>query len=835
MAAHGWTCGRNSLYTQGGKSVVGAPSIAIIYYLDDTPTLVCNSTPLLYWHASSVWHASSRERQTHQAKVPPLLKSDASEDTLVTDKMSSTAGPAMPPASADLATTWAFLEEGVDHIMTKLQTGVSYSKYMSLYTVAYNYCTSSKMSGASSDHPGGLSNRCIGRAPGRRTTPILRSGVGSVHHGANYINRLFTYLNRHWVKRERDEGRKGVYPVYTLALVQWKTNFFMHVQQKNTKLAGAILRLIEQQRNGETIDQGLVKKVVDSFVSLGLDDTDINKACLDVYKEHFEVPFIDATEKYYKQESESFLAESSVSDYLKKAEERLREEEDRVERYLHTQTRKPLISKCEHVLIREHSELMWESFQSLLDYDKDEDLQRMYALLSRIPEGLEPLRKKFEEHVKKAGLSAVTKLIGEGAENVDSLDPKAYVDALLEIHQKNLRPSLEVSGVRRASSQVSTRLAESLSTETPPLGRQPRSRPNFWPSMRICCSARTTRWLKRVISKGIESRYKDVFQTFYTTKLSKRLIHGVSASDESEASMISKLKEACGFEYTNKLQRMFTDMSLSKDLTDSFKERMQQNHDDMDINFSIMVLGTNFWPLTAPNNEFIIPTEIQPTYERFQKYYQTKHSGRKLTWLWNYSKNELRTNYLNQKYILMTSSYQMAILLQYNNNDTLSLSELVAATSINKDHLTQILALLVKAKILINEETDQYDLNPNFKSKKIRVNLNLPIKAEVKAETTDVLKTVDEDRKYVIQATIVRIMKARKTMKNQALIQEVISQISQRFAPKIPDIKKAIDTLLEKEYIERVEGVATGSPQEVDSEGEHQQWRLSKVVSAFSD
>lgn len=49
-------------------------------------------------------------------------------------------------------------------------------------------------------------------------------------------------------------------------------------------------------------------------------------------------------------------------------------------------------------------------------------------------------------------------------------------------------------------------------------------------------------------------------------------------------------------------------------------------------------------------------------------------------------------------------------------------------------------------------------------------------------------------------------MKARKTMKNQPLIQEVISQISQRFAPKIPDIKKAIDTLLEKDYIERVEG-----------------------------
>ena len=53
---------------------------------------------------------------------------------------------------------------------------------------------------------------------------------------------------------------------------------------------------------------------------------------------------------------------------------------------------------------------------------------------------------------------------------------------------------------------------------------------------------------------------KDVFQNFYSNKLSRRLIHGASASDEAEASMISKLKEACGFEYTNKLQRMFTGM-----------------------------------------------------------------------------------------------------------------------------------------------------------------------------------------------------------------------------------------------------------------------------------
>jgi cullin 1 len=196
------------------------------------------------------------------------------------------------------------------------------------------------------------------------------------------------------------------------------------------------LRLIEQQRNGETVDQGLIKKVIDSFVSLDIDETDLNEVSLSIYKEHFEIPFLNATEAYYKLESDSFLAENNLSDYLNKAEERLKEEEDRVERYLHTTTRKLLISKCEDILIRTHAELMWDTSLSLLDYDKDQDLRRMYSLLSRIPEGLEPLRRKFEEHVKRTGLAAIATLVGTDAATIDELDPTAYVDALLEAHTK---------------------------------------------------------------------------------------------------------------------------------------------------------------------------------------------------------------------------------------------------------------------------------------------------------------------------------------------------------------------------------------------------------------
>jgi len=53
----------------------------------------------------------------------------------------------MPPPNADLQTMWAYLEEGMDHVMTRFQDGFSYSKYMNLGTVAYHYCVSSRSHG----------------------------------------------------------------------------------------------------------------------------------------------------------------------------------------------------------------------------------------------------------------------------------------------------------------------------------------------------------------------------------------------------------------------------------------------------------------------------------------------------------------------------------------------------------------------------------------------------------------------------------------------------------------------------------------------------------------
>ena len=54
------------------------------------------------------------------------------------------------------------------------------------------------------------------------------------------------------------------------------------------------------------------------IVSLGMDESDPTKSTLDVYRFNFEKPFLEATTKYYQNESKQFVAENSVVEYMKK-------------------------------------------------------------------------------------------------------------------------------------------------------------------------------------------------------------------------------------------------------------------------------------------------------------------------------------------------------------------------------------------------------------------------------------------------------------------------------------------------------------------------------------
>ncbi|KAE8355037.1 Cullin [Aspergillus coremiiformis] len=745
----------------------------------------------------------------------------------------------------NLGATWSFLEKGVDSVMLKLEEGVDMKTYMALYTAVHNFCTSQKAVGNSHGIQAHRGAHLLGEELYKLLGEYLSRHLDAVYHeskshteeallafyirewaryttAAKYINHLFGYLNRHWVKREIDEGKKNVFDVYTLHLVKWKDDFFMKV---HGKVMDAVLNLVEKQRNGETIEQSQIKSIVDSFVSLGLDESDSSKSTLEVYRLFFEKPFIAATKVYYENESRRFVAENSVVEYMKKAEARLEEEKARVGLYLHPDISKRLTDTCLEVLVTAHSELLRDEFQVLLDNERQEDLARMYRLLSRIKDGLDPLRTKFETHVRKAGLAAVEKVAAEG----ESFEPKMYVDALLQVHTRyqslvNEAFNGESEFVRSLDNACRefvnrNKICTSSSTKSPELLAK------YTDSLlkkgsKAAEESELEEMLVQIMTvfKYIED--KDVFQKFYSKMLAKRLVHVSSVSDDAETSMISKLKEACGFEYTNKLQRMFQDIQISKDLNASYKDWQDKVLDDDDrkklVDAHFQILGTGFWPLQAPSTDFLAPPEIVKTAERFQNFYFDKHNGRKLTWLWQLCKGEIKTNYIKSTkvpYTFQVSTFQMGILLLFNENDTLTYEDIQKATSLAPEILEPNLGILLKAKVLlISPEGSKpgpgtsFTLNYNFRNKKVKVNLNIQIKSEQKVESDDTHKTIEEDRKLLLQSAIVRIMKSRKKMKHVQLVQEVIQQVKSRFPPKVPDIKKNIEALMEKDYIERLDG-----------------------------
>jgi cullin 1 len=165
---------------------------------------------------------------------------------------------------------------------------------------------------------------------------------------------------------------------------------------------------------------------------MGQGESTPEKVNLEIYKTKFQDPFIANTAEYYKFESINFLASQSVVDYMIRAETRLNEESNRVDLFLHNSTKKPLLQRCEEVLIKNHKEALEAEFQGLIDADRQTDLKRLYSLLSKISPGLDVVKVKFEAHVRKAGLASVEKI---APPNGVPPDGKVYVDALLDVHK----------------------------------------------------------------------------------------------------------------------------------------------------------------------------------------------------------------------------------------------------------------------------------------------------------------------------------------------------------------------------------------------------------------
>ncbi|XP_075000167.1 cullin-2 isoform X3 [Calonectris borealis] len=671
--------------------------------------------------------------------------------------------------------------------------------------------------------------------------------------GADYMDCLYRYLNTQFIKKNKlteadlQYGYGGVdmneplMEIGELALDMWRK---LMIEPLQAILIRMLLREIKNpstpptwqaeyqlghfcfnttgsrqdlkfDRCGEDPNQKVIHGVINSFVHV---EQYKKKFPLKFYQEIFECPFLNETGEYYKQEASNLLQESNCSQYMEKVLGRLKDEEIRCRKYLHPSSYGKVIHECQQRMVADHLQFLHAECHNIIRQEKRSDMANMYTLLRAVSSGLPHMIQELQNHIHDEGLRATSNLSQENM-------PTQFVESVLEVHSKFVQL---INTVLNGDQHFMSALDKALTSVVN--YREPKSICKAPELLAKYCDNLLKKSAKGMTENEVEDKLtsfitvfkyiddKDVFQKFYARMLAKRLIHGLSMSMDSEEAMINKLKQACGYEFTSKLHRMYTDMSVSADLNNKFNNfiKNQDTIIDLGISFQIYVLQAGAWPLTqAPSSTFAIPQELEKSVQMFELFYSQHFSGRKLTWLHYLCTGEVKMNYLCKPYVAMVTTYQMAVLLAFNNSETVSYKELQDSTQMNEKELTKTIKSLLDVK-MINHDSDKEDietestfsLNMNFSSKRTKFKITTSMQKDTPQEMEQTRSAVDEDRKMYLQAAIVRIMKARKVLRHNALIQEVISQSRARFNPSISMIKKCIEVLIDKQYIERSQASA---------------------------
>jgi cullin 3 len=166
--------------------------------------------------------------------------------------------------------------------------------------------------------------------------------------------------------------------------------------------------------------------------------------------------------------------------------------------------------------------------------------------------------------------------------------------------------------------------------------------------------------IDRVIQIFRYLKDKDIFEGFYVNSFAKRLLESRQIQESAETALVVKLKEECGFQFTQRLEVMFKDMKMSEDLCNEFRE--QPAADALDVNFNVKVLTSGHWPnyLKENNVSISLPMQIQDSMASFAQFYYSKYNnGRMLNWKLNLGSAELKAGLFVDKknYEFMTSTY----------------------------------------------------------------------------------------------------------------------------------------------------------------------------------
>ncbi|KAH0500093.1 Cullin-4A [Microtus ochrogaster] len=586
------------------------------------------------------------------------------------------------------------------------------------------------------------------------------------------IRSIFLFLDRTYVLQN------SMLPsIWDMGLELFR-NHIISDRMVQSKTIDGILLLIGRERSGEAVDRSLLR----SLLSMLSD--------LQVYKDSFELKFLEETNCLYAAEGQRLMQDREMTSSMLLI----------LSGFLY---RKPLIACVEKQLLGEHlTAILQKGLDHLLDENRVPDLTQMYQLFSRVKGGQHALLQHWSEYIKTFGTTIVINPEKDKDMVQDLLDFKDKVDHVVEVcFQRNerfinlMKESFETF-INKRPNKPAELIAKHVDSK-----------------LRAGNKEATDEELERILDKiMILFRFihgKDVFEAFYKKDLAKRLLVGKSASVDAEKSMLSKLKHECGAAFTSKLEGMFKDMELSKDIMVHFKQHMQNQSAPGPIDLTVNILTMGYWPTYTPM-EVHLPPEMVRLQEVFKTFYLGKHSGRKLQWQTTLGHAVLKAEFKEGKKEFQVSLFQTLVLLMFNEGDGFSFEEIKMATGIEDSELRRTLQSLAcgKARVLIKspkgkevEDGDKFIFNGDFKHKLFRIKINQIQMKETVEEQVSTTERVFQDRQYQIDAAIVRIMKMRKTLGHNLLVSELYNQL--KFPVKPGDLKKRIESLIDRDYMER--------------------------------
>ena len=460
---------------------------------------------------------------------------------------------------------------------------------------------------------------------------------------------------------------------------------------------------------------------------------------------------------------------------------------------------------------------------------RTEDIARMFRLFSRLSNGLEPMAQIFKTYIGEVGMELIDSInesVAQAEATKDAAgkrvkDPSAdhaFIRRAIELHDRFMEILKTCFDLSPVFHKALKEAFESFFNKSVAGHSVPELMASFSDAIlkkggaaKLLGEDDLDSLLDKLVKFMEYISDRDMFSEFYRQKLSRRLLNANSSGEDAEKSMLSRLKRQCGANFTNKMEGMVSDLIFAREKEQDFALWLERNHVTLPHEMNVTVLTSGHWP-NFTQIEMNITDDMVQSLESFAKYYEESNPSRKLAWQFEKGSVAIRATF-DKTYDLIMSPIQAMVLTTFDRieGERATFAQLQELTNLADDALLRNLHSLSlnKYKLLSKMPADKkitkdcsFEVNTKFADRQRRIRLQAPPLDDRKKVKED----VTQDRKHHIEAAIVRIMKSRKTLAHAELVSECIAQLQKIFTPDVRMIKRRIESLIERDYLERDEG-----------------------------